>query len=270
MPVVMFRSGAARRGDRHAPRVVLGLALGGILTAVAGLVLAAAERGPQGPSSGDQTGVEQPKKETKKETKAPPAKTAAQPKPDAKTAAGKGQPPPPPLKFTDEDLQKYHRQPPAAEETGKDTESGPTTEEGVEEPGSEKPAMPAPAATTGTPPGTTPQPPAPGADPLKDFKEREAKEKARAEQIQVLRDRVAQMQSRLDYLRQKRLAILDPLRVMPQAPSPDDRKNDAGLGARELLSTVEQEIKTLEGQVAEAQAELIAVEIRFGTGSDNR
>jgi len=107
-----------------------------------------------------------------------------------------------------------------------------------------------------------PQPKAPAdaassEDPLKPFRDREAAEASRAERVQKTQDKIKAIQSRLDYLRQKRQAILDPYNIMPGAPTAEDR-GDGGLSARNLLAKVEEEIKTKEAELADAQKELAA------------
>jgi hypothetical protein len=94
-------------------------------------------------------------------------------------------------------------------------------------------------------------------DPLKPFRDREAAEASRAERVQKAQDKIKAIQSRLDYLRQKRQAILDPYNIMPAAPTAADR-GDSGLGARELLAKVDEEIKIKEAELADAQKELAA------------
>jgi hypothetical protein len=94
-------------------------------------------------------------------------------------------------------------------------------------------------------------------DPLKPFHDREAAEASRAERVQKAQDKIKTIQSRLDYLRQKRQAIIDPYNIMPGAPTAEDR-GDGGLSARNLLAKVDEEIKTKETELAEAQKELAA------------
>jgi len=53
-------------------------------------------------------------------------------------------------------------------------------------------------------------------------------------------------------LKQKRQAIVDPYNIMPGAPTAEDR-GDGGLSARNLLAKVEEEIKTKEAELADAQ-----------------
>ncbi len=152
--------------------------------------------------------------EPKQDKKPPPAGPAgpASKRPPARSGAAPG-----PLRFTDFDLEKYHKPLPAEEDEAaeevQDLESSSGEAPGVDTAG------PRPVVTrTGAPPprrASAPRPPNPPAtppleDPLKPFKDREAKEKFRSEQIQRARDRIAEIQSRLDYLHAKRDAILNP------------------------------------------------------------
>jgi len=109
------------------------------------------------------------------------------------------------------------------------------------------------------------KPPAPP-DPLAPFKQREAREQFRAGQIQEHRDRIGALQSRLDYLREKRTAILAPLNFaqMPQGQTDEDRQKDASLKPRELLEQLEIEIASTEKQLEETRTALAEIELRFG------
>jgi len=98
-------------------------------------------------------------------------------------------------------------------------------------------------------------------DPLKPFRDRQAAEASRAERVQKAQDKIKAIQSRLDYLKQKRQAILDPYNIMPGAPTAADR-GDGGLGARNLLAKVEEEIKTQEAELAEAQKQLAGADTK--------
>jgi len=118
---------------------------------------------------------------------------------------------------------------------------------------------------------------------LKSFRDREAMEKFRAEQIQTLRDKIAQAQARLDYLKAKREAIQNPapLQVghtrapgkspapvmgffpnLPPAQTDEDKEKDATLKPKELLAQVEEEITTAEEDLAKLQQDLVRVETR--------
>jgi hypothetical protein len=188
-------------------------------------------------------------------------------------AAGQAPAPAPPLRFTDEDLEKYHRRPAPLEED--DAAAAPAAATGPAAPPA--PAV-APAPATAAPAGpavpqTLPrrprpkrQPPPP--DPLKTFKDREAMAKFRAEQIQALRDRVRQLEGRIGYLRSKQQALASGL--YPPLPPPqgeEDRAKDADLKVSDLLKDIEAEIKALEPELETAREDLVQAELRFGTGA---
>ena len=136
-----------------------------------------------------------------------PATQAKRPAAPAKKSEP-AQAPTPTLRFDDFDLEKYHKPIPQPED-GESEE-----EEGLVVPaGPTAAASPAPATTIKGPrPKTRPKPIAaqPDQDPLKSFKEREAKEKFRQMQIEAGRDRIAKLQARLDYLNAKRDALANP------------------------------------------------------------
>jgi cell division protein ZapA (FtsZ GTPase activity inhibitor) len=127
-----------------------------------------------------------------------------------------------------------------------------------------RPPAPVPAAASRPAPAAAA---ATAQDPLKPWKDREARSKFREEQLQGLRDRIGALQSRLDYLNLKRLAILDPLRVMPKAQSEDERTADAGKGSRDLLASVDEEINSAEADLKEAKDDLVTIETRFAQES---
>ena len=204
------------------------------------------------------------------------------PTPDKAAAKKKSSPPPAaaPLRFTDDDLEKY-KKPPAPlpdEEIEDESEGVPTAPAGTSQapvpavltkPGPPKPAAPKPTAAKPAPPapsGMRTQGRAeklPDEDPLKPWKDREALETFRNEQIKTLRDRMTSLQERLTYLEQKRLAIIDPLRVMPKPQTAEEGEKDATKGSRELLETVEAEIETVKADLDQAKRDLITVETRF-------
>ena len=95
----------------------------------------------------------------------------------------------------------------------------------------------------------------------------EAREKFRAQQVETVRDRIAGLEKRLTYLQQKRLAIIDPLRIMPQPQGPDESAEEAGLGSADLLAAVEAEIESTEASLQSAQDNLVAIQTRFGAES---
>jgi hypothetical protein len=197
----------------------------------------------------------------------PAAAAGEQDEQDAATADGKdgrsgrevsGQKPRAKLSFTDEDLKKYQRP------QGDDPEDAAVLE-GTD--GEEKPTPP--PAGQGAPLVRTPieiaAPPA--ADPLKDYKDRAAREEFRAQQVETLRARIDGLEKRLAYLNEKRLAIIDPLRIMPQPQSAADSATEPGLGASELLTAVEAEIATTEASLQSARDSLVTIQTRFGAES---
>ncbi|HYS06579.1 MAG TPA: hypothetical protein VEW47_15460 [Candidatus Dormibacteraeota bacterium] len=173
-------------------------------------------------SSSDKSGQEPDSTEAARSATSQPATTPApKPSPTPKTPATQAkrpaaaakpaapaQAPTPTLRFDDFDLEKFHKPIPQPED-GESEE-----EEGLVIPaGPTAAASPAPATTIKGPRAKTrPKPIAaqPEQDPLKPFKEREAKEKFRQMQIETGRDRIAKLQARLDYLNAKRDALTNP------------------------------------------------------------
>ena len=282
-PSTRLRPGGGRRAGTPLPLILaLGLALP--------WVAVRAEDPPkeeQGSAAASEENPE-PKDETKSaETKPAATRGAEKPKATVKPAvrpAAKPAPsatPAPPLRFTDDDLERFHRKAPveAAEE---DDEEFDETGDAPAVPGWPVPpgAPPAPpgGAKPGAPgrpgPGTPPasQPaarpvatpaPLPAGDPLAPFKERERRQAMRAEQLKSLRDRVARGQARLEYLKARRLAIVNPLYAMPEGGSEEDRKQDGALKPKELLDLVDKEIEATEADLAEAREDLVEFETRF-------
>jgi len=196
----------------------------------------------------------------------------------------------PALSFTDDDLDKYHKPQPTDEEMGEEPESGatggaPGPATGPALPGSTAPASTGPAGGIGKN-LTRPRPPAspagsipehvplvrtpmniaapPGADPLKESRDREAKEKFRAGQLQALRDRIAPLQARLDYLNTRRAALLNPLQIPPAPQSDDDRNRESSLKPKDLLDQIDAEIASVQSELKSAQDDLVSLETRFG------
>jgi len=161
----------------------------------------------------------------------------------------------PKLSFTDDDLKKYQR--PKA----KDEDDAAVLEGIDDEDKGASPPVPQGAPLVRTPLEIA-KPPA--ADPLKEFKDREARDKFRAQQVETLRDRIAGLEKRLAYLQQKRLAIIDPLRIMPQPQGSDNTAEEAALGSGELLAAVEEEIESTEASLNSAQESLVTIQTRFG------
>jgi len=141
-----------------------------------------------------------------------PATQAKRPVAPAKKSEP-AQAPAPALRFDDFDLEKYHKPIPQPEDGESEEEEGPVVPAGPT-----AAASPAPATTIKGPrPKTRPKPIAaqPDQDPLKSFKDREAKEKFRQMQIETGRDRIAKLQARLDYLNAKRDALTNPAPLLP-------------------------------------------------------
>ncbi|MCZ6696037.1 MAG: hypothetical protein O7A63_05775, partial [Acidobacteria bacterium] len=101
-------------------------------------------------------------------------------------------------------------------------------------------------------------------DPLKKYKDREARERFRTEQIQGLRDRIAALERRLEYLRGKRLAVVNPLYLMPEPPPGETPDDDAGMKPQELLARIEAKIASAEAEIATTRKTLVVIETRFG------
>jgi hypothetical protein len=217
-------------------------------------------------------------------------------------------PPQKPLRFTDDDLEKYKKpQPPppspaddtdAAAPQGSAKPSPPAPPKGsgagpkgpvpaaapAKAPAAAKPAGPAgnttaksAVAVSTTPPNvlaaaakaaaSKPAAPKEPPDPLQQWKDREAKDAVRDRELGARRERIAGMESRLKYLQDKRLAILDPLRIMPKAQNETDASADASKGARDLLKDVEAEIDQVQKDLDAAREELVTTETRFAQES---
>ncbi len=185
-----------------------------------------------------------------------------------------------PLRFDDNDLTtRYHGRPAPAgpsEESDQavgDTSGGPAPPTGPVT-GSAKPApaSPAPAKPPSASPSPAkpapPKPAPPQADPLKVYHDREANETFRKEQIEALRARIAQAQSRLDYLNQRRLAVLDPLRIPPKAP--EGEEVDPKLKPKELLEQLDAQIATASSDLDDLKTQLVTIETHFQRESGNK
>lgn len=211
------------------PRVSIGLAAAGILC---GATLQAAEE------------------------KAAERTQAAERADEQVTGTSESQKAKPKLSFTDEDLKKY--QAPKA-----DADEDAAVLEGLEEEGKgTRPPAPQGAPLVRTPVNIAPSP---ADDPLKEYKDRQAREKFRAARIETLRQQIGGLEKRLAHLNEKRLAIIDPLRIMPQPQGSDDIAAEEGLGSAELLATVEEEIESTEASLESARENLVALQTRFGT-----
>jgi hypothetical protein len=204
---------------------------------------------------------------------APPKKKEPAVKPAARKKTGPAEAavkpkraPEAPLSFDDDDLRKYHHDTPRAEDAGGSSEE-PESEAGEEEASPEK--TPAGATAPTRKPSAGPEAAGKGAgqapppDPLQPFKDRQAAEKFREDRIKRSREKIARIEERLKYLNDKRLAILDPYRIMPPPQTAEDKKADPGLKVKELLALVDQEIKSTEGDLDAARQELVEVEMRF-------
>jgi hypothetical protein len=214
------------------------------------------------------------------------------------------EPAPPALNFSDDDLAKYHKPAPAEDEEaglGEEMEGAAAATQGVRTSptvpgatvpgatGSTGPAAAKPTAPAKPPasakPRATPPPngfvpehaplvrtplviaPPPGSDPLKASRDRQAHEQFRAGQLQALRDRIAPLQARLDYLNARRAAVLNPLQIPPRPQSDDDKSREATLKPKELLDQIDAEIKSVGDELKVAQDDLVEFETRFG-GAD--
>ncbi|MEK7283835.1 MAG: hypothetical protein AAB249_08485, partial [Acidobacteriota bacterium] len=75
---------------------------------------------------------------------------------------------------------------------------------------------------------------------------------------------------RLLHLNARKLGVLDPLVGMPAPQSEDETRGEASLRPRELLEKIDGEIKGLEQEKEQVQAELVSVETRFAQESQGR
>jgi len=206
-----------------------------------------------------------------------------------------------PQKFTDEDLEKYKKHPPAepAAQTAAPAvapanapqapKPAPVPAASKGAPGAKpappktlEPVMPRPAATAAAPPApgaptrpasaTPPAPPVktssvtakpPSEDPLKTWRDRDELEAFRAKQLEDLRTQISGLESRLEFLNLKRLSVLDPTRIMPSPQNDEDRAADQAKGPRDLLEIVDKQIADAEADLKQAKDALINVETRF-------
>ncbi|MGH9749428.1 MAG: hypothetical protein ACRD5D_00040 [Candidatus Polarisedimenticolia bacterium] len=274
-----------------------------------------AEDGPAGQAEPEEK-EQEAKEPAKGKEKAPPAKPPAPAARPAAPAAAPRKTAPPPLRFTDEDLERFRKPAPLADEEGE------AAEDAVPATAPAAPTTPAPAfrrdpsrmQTGGG--GTDYRPPKtaragripPPADPLKAFKDRDAMEKFRADQIQTLRARVVDLESRLGYLKSKKEALINPspLQIgstrapdpaaqadpyrptnpfpekpgsgkpaispmfppIPPAQTEADAEKDKRMKVKDLLADVETEIKAVAEELETAREELVQVELRFGGAVD--
>jgi hypothetical protein len=258
----------------------------------------------------------------------PAAATAEDPeeKP-AKEAAGK--PAQPPLRFTDDDLEKYHKPKPGAgesEETDAEADAPPASQSqgaaAPKAPAKPVPPRPRPVAARNPPKAAK----LPSEEPLKRWQDRDALEAFRRQQLQELREKIAVVQSRLDYLNTKRGAISNPnptqvggtgprafqydengnpvyqtdaqgdpvldssgkpipvnkpsiapgrhqpnvlpmFLALPEPQTDEDRENDKRMKPKQLLETVEEEIKTVEEEMERLRKIMVSIETRFAQES---
>lgn len=229
----------------------------------------------QKPSS--QQTAEQEKKKAEEQKKAREKQQAGE-KPAA--AAPKSAP----LSFTDDDLDRFHARPAesADEEDVSEEDQAPGAPVAVPpspqvQPGLRPKLPPATAAPLKgprpvtrpvvRPPGIAPRP---QDDPLKPFRDREAKEKFRTEQIQKMRDRLTAIDKRLEYLNARKLGVLDPLVGMPAPQAGDDAQGQAAMRPKELLEKIDLEIKGLQEEKEQVQADLVSIETRFSQEMQSR
>lgn len=252
--------------------------MAGLTLAMALVILfPATARGRDDQKPASQQAAEQEKKKAEEQKK-------AQDKQQAVKKPAPAPPKPAPLSFTDDDLDRFH--PPPSKSTDEEDMNEEDQAPGVPmaappsppvQPGA-RPKGP-PAATAPTkgprpvtrpvvrPPGIAPRP---QDDPLKPFRDREAKEKFRTEQIQRMRDHLAAIDKRLEYLNARKLGVLDPLVGMP-APQPgEDAQGQAALRPKDLLEKIDLEIKGLQDEKEQAQADLVSIETRFAQETQSR
>ena len=259
---------------------------------------------PAQESPGGAKSPSQPKATPTPRARQAPRASATPAKPEAVVAKPAAPAPTPEsvLRFDDFDLEKYHRPVPQEQddeevgEAGTPSAAGGPTASGKTAPGPRTKGLTRPAAEEI------------GPDPLKSFKDREAKEKFRQMQITTGRERIAKLQERLDYLKAKRDALLNPAPLLagrsglqgepstpggpPPPPNPvkgpgkvaiggffppipppqtdEDKENDKKLKVKDLLDQVEKEIKSVEEEIDTARSELASVETRFAQESPSR
>ncbi len=160
-------------------------------------------------------GDEKPKPPAKPPAAAPakapekPAPAATEAKSDAKAK---------PLSFTDDDLEKYHKPQPILDDSDASDDDEAADEAGPADgaaapataPAGPKPPAPARAAVkTAARPNPVLGPP-PTEDPLKKWHQEDALNAMRQQQIAALREKIAGLKSRLDYLNGKKEGLLNP------------------------------------------------------------
>jgi hypothetical protein len=304
------------RRARPAPFLARGTLLASLCLLPSGLRILADEPKPTPPP--DQSGAQEQAEAKKKseQTGRPEPETQSAPRPAsrekqvpaakagrtagaethaAKPAGAAAQPahtPEPVLRFSDDDLEKYHRKVPEEADEAED-EAGGTPEAAEATPAGKSAKRPRSGIRS------APLAVAPETDPLKPFKDREAQEKFRKMQIETGRERIAKLQARLDYLNTKRDALTNPAPLLvgqtrgpanpgnptsgpgkvqiggffPPIPPPqtdEDKENDKKLKVKDLLEQVDKEIKSVQEELDTARAELASVETRFAQESQSR
>ena len=148
---------------------------------------------------------------------------APPPEKETQDAAKKNANPDAARRFTDDDLtEKYHKKRPApgaGEEEAEVTNPAAPAAGGPAAKPSASPGAKPPAATAGTKPPVRPEasaakkvlysPKAPP-DPLQGYRDAALKNEARERELKARRERIATLQSRLDYLQAKRSALVNP------------------------------------------------------------
>jgi hypothetical protein len=218
-----------------------------------------------------------------------------------------------PPAYTDDDLAKYHKPKPGEAEPATEPETATTpapvpaggaapaatgkTPMGPPRPasGPGKPAVPARAAGKPGPP----KPPAPPVDPTAPWKMKDARAAFRQDQIKQAREKLAGLESRLDYLNRKRDALQNPAPVqvgrtvgapppdlkpnltpdpknariapifpiLPEPQTDQDKENDKQMKVGDLLASVAEEIKGVESDIEDAKRDLVTIETRFAQES---
>ena len=191
----------------------------------AGLAILALLALPSSPSLAEQAPSTSPSQKDSGSTskKRAPQTRPAQTRPARKTAPAKTAPASAktqgkkPLVFTDEDLQKYHT-------------------------GGEAAAV----RSTSSPSS---------ADPLKPFKDKAEKDRWRQARAGEFQKKILDLEGRMKFLQQKRMAIQNPLLPRPADPSgePDP---DAGLSGEERLAKNDEEIRDTNLKLEAARKEL--------------
>lgn len=187
----------------------------------AGLAVLALLALPSSPSLAEQTPSSE--SQAKKDPGSTGKKRPTQTRPAKKTAPAKTAPAPAkkkPLVFTDEDLEKYR--------TGGEA-----------------------AARRNT------SPPPASADPLKPFKDKAEKDRWRQARAAEFQKKIVDLEGKLKFLEQKRLAIQNPLLPRPADPS-GEPDSDAGLSGEERLARNGEEIRDTNMRLDAARKELAA------------